>query len=270
MIYQGSKAKLRKYIVPFLQDCIDEHRITEYLEPFVGGANVIDHIRCADRYGSDSNIELVALLEYMQKDPEITMVPEHCGFEHYKDVRENRKLGTDKYTVEYTALIGYFASYGGRYFDGGYGRDKRGGREIYSERLDYARKQAPLLKGISFSCHEYHEWAEITNAVVYLDPPYKGTKMYSGKGFNSDRFYDFARRISRLNYVFISEFEMPQDFQCIWSKERKVLQKSDRKNGDVAVEKLFTIGLSAEWVKNKQKDIRGKIWNLTNQKYTRH
>lgn len=48
------------------------------------------------------------------------------------------------------------------------------------------------------------------------------------------------------NYVFVSEFDMPPDFNCIWSRERKLLQKSDRKTGDVAVEKLYTIGLSAE------------------------
>ena len=32
---------------------------------------------------------------------------------------------------------------------------------------------------------------------------------------------------------------MPDDFTCIWEKERKVLQKSDRVKGEKAVEKLF-------------------------------
>ena len=48
-----------------------------------------------------------------------------------KDVRENRKNKTNKYSVEYTAGIGYFASFCGRYFDGGYGRDSKDGRCIY-------------------------------------------------------------------------------------------------------------------------------------------
>ena len=34
---------------------------------------------------------------------------------------------------------------------------------------------------------------------------------------------------------------MPDDFRCIWQKERKVLQKSDRLVGDNAIEKLFTL-----------------------------
>ena len=239
MIYQGNKAKLLKYILPVLQNCIAEHGITEYIEPFVGGANVIDHIKCAYKYGSDNNPELIALLRYMQEDPVLSIAPEHCDFEHYKDVRENRKNSTGKYSAEYTALIGYFASYGGRYFDGGYGRDKRGGREIYAERLAYARKQAPLLKDIKFSCCDFTEYKDVKGCVFYLDPPYKDTKMYNGKNFDSERFYNFARHISKDNYVFISEYDMPQDFEIIWSKERKVLQKSNRTVADVATEKLF-------------------------------
>jgi hypothetical protein len=46
---------------------------------------------------------------------------------------------------------------------------------------------------------------------------------------------------------------MPLNFQCIWSKERMVLQKSDREKGEVAIEKLFTIGKSN--VNNLEKDI---------------
>lgn len=260
MIFQGSKAKLREYIVPILQGCIDEHGITEYVEPFVGGANIIDHIKCKYREGFDNNPELIALLRYMQDDPELSIAPEHCDFDHYKDVRDSRKTwqkcGAGKYTTEYTALIGYFASYGGRYFDGGYGRDSKGGREIYAERLEYARKQAPLLSGIKFDCYDYRLLIDCLfskKGVMYLDPPYRGTKSYCGKTFDHDEFYDFARFISDKWYVFISEFDMPQDFQCIWSKKRKLLQKSDRKAGEVAVEKLFVIGLSAEWIKNKKK-----------------
>lgn len=81
---------------------------------------------------------------------------------------------------------------------------------------------------------------------MYLDPPYKDTKAYNGRKFNHEEFYDFARSISGKCYVFISEFDMPPDFKCVWSKERKLLQKSDREKGNVAVERLYTIGLSAE------------------------
>ena len=55
MVYQGSKAKLRKYIVPILQKCIDDNNITTYIEPFCGGCNVIDHIKCYNRIDSYNN-----------------------------------------------------------------------------------------------------------------------------------------------------------------------------------------------------------------------
>lgn len=66
------------------------------------------------------------------------------------DVRENRKAGGDKYSKEYTALIGYCASFGGKYFNGGFGQDKTGKRNIYYERVINLRKQAITLKNISF------------------------------------------------------------------------------------------------------------------------
>ena len=34
---------------------------------------------------------------------------------------------------------------------------------------------------------------------------------------------------------------MPDDFECIWRKERKVMQKSDRTTADRLVEKLFVV-----------------------------
>lgn len=43
MIYQGSKARLIKDILPYIQNCIDSNKVNLYIEPFVGGANVIQH-----------------------------------------------------------------------------------------------------------------------------------------------------------------------------------------------------------------------------------
>lgn len=154
-------------------------------------------------------------------------------------MRSNRNTG--KYSQEYVALIGYCASYGGRYWDGGYGRDAKGGRSIYTERVQNLKEQAPNLNGIEFSCRDYEDYLNmgIKNALFYLDPPYKGTKRYSKQNINYEEFYDFCRELSKDNIVVISEYNMPDDFTCIWEKERKVLQKSDRVTGEKAVEKLF-------------------------------
>lgn len=41
MIYQGSKNRLTKYIVPILQSYIDKNKIETYIEPFVGGVMLL-------------------------------------------------------------------------------------------------------------------------------------------------------------------------------------------------------------------------------------
>lgn len=238
MVYQGSKAKLRKYILPILQKCIDENHIDFYIEPFVGGANMIDHIRCKNRIGSDNNTELIALLQYMQRDEKLSIFPKDCSLEHYKDVRENRKNNGNKYSLEYTAGIGYFASFGGKYFDGGYGRSKND-RCIYKKRLENAKKQASSLKRIEFSAKDYLTYAEYENCCFYLDPPYRNTEKYCNKKFDFIRFDNFARELSKNNFVFISEFSMPDDFECILEIPRNINQNANRSKAIKKYEKLF-------------------------------
>ena len=241
MVYQGSKNRLAKYIIPILQKYIDENNITTYIEPFCGGANIVDKISCKHRIASDYNEDLIALLQYVQFDPDLSIAPTECPFEHYADVRQNKN--TSKYPKEYIALIGYCASYGGRYFDGGYGKDANGRRNIYAERVENLREQAPNLHGIDFTVRDYRDYLnmDISGALIYCDPPYKNTKAYAKQSIDYDEFYDFCRRMAKDNIVIISEYSMPEDFVCIWSKERSVLQKSNRTAADKAVEKLFTI-----------------------------
>ena len=49
--------------MPIIQKYIDENNIITYVEPFVGGANVIDKVKCHERFGFDKNKYLIALLE---------------------------------------------------------------------------------------------------------------------------------------------------------------------------------------------------------------
>lgn len=241
MVYQGSKNKLAKYIVPIIQAYINENHVKTYIEPMVGGANIIDKIKCNKKIGSDVNKELIALLKYVQHDNNLLIAPNECSFEHYSDVRESRKLKTYKYSEEYIALIGYCASYGGRYFDGGYGRDSKDGKSVYNKRLNNLKRQAPLLNDIEFICCDYTQFANYKDCLFYFDPPYKGTKQYSSYQIDYDEFYSFLKKLSKNNIVLISEYNMPNNFKCIWEKERIVLQDSSRTTGSKAVEKLFII-----------------------------
>ena len=77
-------------------------------------------------------------------------------------------------------------------------------------------------------------------AVIYCDPPYKGTSEYAGaEGFDHDAFYDWCEAQARAGHpVFISEYDMPADrFMPIWSKSVKALAGGARCG--YATEKLF-------------------------------
>lgn len=54
-----------------------------------------------------------------------------------------------------------------------------------------------------------------------------------------DFFWNWVRKISKSNYVFISEQKAPEDFEVLWEKEisRQVAIKNDFK----ATEKLFKL-----------------------------
>ena len=51
----GSKARLAKDIAPIINQCIKDNNINEYIEPFVGGSNMIEHIKCNNKFGYDNN-----------------------------------------------------------------------------------------------------------------------------------------------------------------------------------------------------------------------
>ena len=63
--YVGSKSRIAKHIVPIIQSYIDQTNASFYLEPFVGGANVIDKISCGKKIGYDINHYLIELFKNM-------------------------------------------------------------------------------------------------------------------------------------------------------------------------------------------------------------
>ena len=63
MVYMGSKSKFAKDIIPILQKTIDDNEVDTYIECFVGGANIIDKIKCKNKFGYDRSDTLIALLQ---------------------------------------------------------------------------------------------------------------------------------------------------------------------------------------------------------------
>ena len=67
----GGKSRIAKYIVPIIQKCIDDNNLETYIEPFAGGLNVIDKVKCKSRYGYEKNKYLIALFKHLQNDGQL-------------------------------------------------------------------------------------------------------------------------------------------------------------------------------------------------------
>lgn len=237
MKYMGSKSRIKKHVVPILQKIIEENEIKVYVEPFVGGANIIDNINCMTKIGGDNSEPLIELLKHVRDGGEL---PIEVSKELYDDVRNNKD--TNKYEKWYIGAIGFLASYNGRYFDGGYAKtvvSKSGAIRNY---FDEARRnligQVNNLQGIDFIYADYQYFSNVEGALIYCDIPYENTKQfYTSKNFNHKEFWNWARKMSEKNIVVISEHKAPDDFECIW--EQEITRTQNNRKRESAIERLF-------------------------------
>lgn len=89
MKYMGSKARIAKHILPIILKDRKEGQC--YVEPFVGGANIIDKVD-GWRIGADSNKYLIAFLNAMKNGEKI---PEGINSEIYQHVKINKSIYSD-------------------------------------------------------------------------------------------------------------------------------------------------------------------------------
>ena len=244
MKYMGSKSRIAKYIVPIIQNYINENRIELYVEPFVGGANVIDKIKCCKKVGNDKNEYLIALLKRVRDGMSLyDEVPKDL----YNQARKAFNNGdTSMFEDWQVGNIGFLASFNGRWFDGGYAKTgyektKNGQRlrNYYQEAKNNILAQAPNLKRIEFTHGDYRDiHTNGIKSVIYCDPPYANTKKYSNaSNFNYEEFWQWCREMSKENIVIVSEENAPNDFECIWQQEVSRSIKANDKSK--SVEKLF-------------------------------
>ena len=88
-----------------------------------------------------------------------------------------------------------------------------------------------------------------SNAVIYCDPPYEGTNCGKYDGFDSERFHEWARKQSN---IFISEYNMPDDFIVVDEVEKTVLSAANG-NSQKATERLYTNEKTYRHMTDRQK-----------------
>lgn len=229
MKYMGSKNRIAKHLLPIILK--DRKEGQWYVEPFVGGANMIDKVT-GNRIGADSNKYLIALLNKMScgdfSSPYVTG-------EQYDLVKRNK----DDYEDWYVGFVGFQLSFSAMWF-GSYRRDNQGLRDYASEAKRNVDAQAKNVKGCIFVNSEYCNLEIPPQSIIYCDPPYEGTAKYrAADDFNHDLFWQWCRdKVKEGHQVFVSEYNAPDDFICVWQQELNV---SVAKNGKhkKAIERLF-------------------------------
>ena len=101
--------------------------------------------------------------------------------------------------------------------------------------IEKARRQ---VCGVNIFLSSYNELDIPPNSIIYCDPPYEGATKYKDD-FNHIKFWDWCReKVKEGHSVFISEYNAPDDFLCVWQKE--VTSSLTKDTGSKkATEKLF-------------------------------
>lgn len=233
MRYTGNKSRIAKHILPIILK--DRKPNQWFVEPFVGGANITYKVEGL-RLASDNNKGLIEFYKALQDG---WSPPLRISKIEYYNIKQNQDLDS-----KMTIWAGICCSYGGKWF-GGYLSDYQESKRLKNGELpnhqDEARRglmaQIPKLKSVHFIHSDYKNLEIPPNSIIYCDPPYEGTVKYKN-GINHIEFWEWCREKTKQGHiVFVSEYNAPSDFECVWQIE--LSNTLSRQNKFKSVEKLF-------------------------------
>ena len=227
MQYMGGKSRISKQIAEILNSAIDKNK--PFVSLFCGSCAIESKVQADVKILNDKHPYLIAMWQALQNG---WMPPDAVTKEEYYHVKANMDENP-----ALTGFVGFGCSFGGKWW-GGYAKDKRGD-DYCGQAKRGLLKDLVGIQSATFTCLDYHDVEIPDGAVVYCDPPYANTTGYTVGQFDTDEFWDYMRQLSKRCDVYISEESAPDDFECIWSKEKvRTLEKNDNV-GRVKVEKLF-------------------------------
>lgn len=227
MKYIGSKNKISGELLDIM---LPSRGDRTWVEPFVGGGNMIDKVQ-GRRLGADANPRAVeALIIIRDKADELP--------KNNTEFTEGDYALLRKAEHPIKSFAGFAYSYAAKWL-GGWARDRQGG-----DYVDYAyrnaQRQSEKLQGCTLVTSSYQDLQIPYGSLIYCDPPYKGTQGY-GLRFDHEAFWQWARdRTDEGHLVYVSEYEAPGDFVSVWEKEvnNTLAKNTGAKKG---VEKLFVM-----------------------------
>ena len=206
-----------------------------WVEPFVGGGNMIDKVT-GNRIGADADQSTIEALYLIQNC--IDFLPKNNKEFTEKDYKKQKEIYKNKISM-YNSYCAYALSYGGKKW-GGWCRDGKSKRDYVAESYRNAVKQSPNLKGVDLIHSTYNKLNIPDNSIIYCDPPYENTTKYNSS-FNHSEFWQWCRDMKHQGHVvFVSEYNAPSDFICVWEKEMTSSLTKDT-GSKKAVEKLFKL-----------------------------
>jgi len=203
MQYPGGKARNAKEIADYINRVIGTF---PYLEPFCGALSVGCKVNAEYKTMSDVDEYMISMWRAVQNG---WQPPIDVSEETYKTIRKT----PGAYPKEMVAFVSHSCSFAGAYW-GGYARDKKGKTNFALTGFKGVMKKKPFLKRMNFFECSYTHWANVKDAVIYCDPPYRDTtqkyRVNKKDGFDSDAFWEQVKLWACNNIVFISELSAPE------------------------------------------------------------
>lgn len=231
----GSKARVVKELMPIILKDRQPHQW--FVDMFCGGGSMAQNAG-GNVIANDKNKYLVAVFQGLQEGREGMR---HIPREMYNRAREEFKAGINEEFDDFDlGWIGLLASFRGKFYGGYSGHNVVESKDYITKAIENVDRQAPYIQDIHFMSNSYEDYVFTEPCIIYCDPPYIGTTGYRvALDFDHEHFWQWCReRTMEGHQVFISEYEAPADFACIW--EKQIANTLATGSASVATEKLFT------------------------------
>lgn len=223
MKYMGSKNRIAKEILPIMLSLRKPNQW--WVEPFVGGGNMIDNVT-GNRLGADANHYAIEALTAIRDN--VNELPKNNKEFTEADYKALRK--SDSY--KFKGYAGFAFAFSAIWLSG-WRRCKKN-RDYVKEAYNNAICQSPLLQGVKLVVSSYLDLEIPDNSLIYCDPPYEGTTKYKAD-INHSVFWQWCRdKVKQGHTLFVSEYNAPDDFVCIWEREI-----NNNLNNTTSTERLF-------------------------------
>ncbi len=244
-VYHGGKSRHGKEIADVIKKIYDEQdkkTIRGYIEPFCGMCGVFQHIVSIlpsnlKYIASDQHESLILMWKALQNG---WKPPKNCSVDRYNKLR---------YSVPSPerAYVGFVFSFGGQFFCGQHCNAYNVKHIDKSETMCILGRT--ILNRVKFSKKSYEKYDDnIHGYIIYCDPPYSdGTSRYYDDSnnnkvlikFDSAKFWEWCRKMSKHNIVIVSEFSAPSDFKTVHTFNSKRYNSNSKDEFLFMYEKYF-------------------------------